>query len=214
MNKLKSIMFSDRREAGQMLSQELLEYRNSNSLVLALPRGGVVVGAEVAHKLDLPLDIIVTRKIGHPNNPEYAICAVDQDGMLLCNEVERIHVSEAWLKEEAEKEKHEANRRVLKYRGTKKFPNLEGKVIVLIDDGIATGLTMRLAVMSVKAKRPSKVIVAVPVAPDESVKALEQEVDEVITLVPPRNFLGAVGSHYLEFEQVEDEEVIKLLENK
>ena len=157
-------MFKDRKEAGQLLAKALAKYKNDRVVVLALPRGGVVVGYEVARALKFPLDIIVTRKIGHPDNPEYAICAVDEKGLLLCNEAEAKSVDPSWLREEIAGQKKEAERRVTLYRGKRKMEEIGDKVAIIIDDGIATGLTMRLAVRAIKIQNPKKIIVAVPVA--------------------------------------------------
>ena len=205
-------MFKDRTEAGQELAKKLEQYRSKDSVVLALPRGGVVVGYEVAKQLKLPLDIITTRKIGHPSSSEYAIGAVDESGMNILNEKETIALNKQWLQEEITKQREEAKRRSILYRKGKKPFDLAGKVVIIVDDGIATGFTMRLAVRVAKKQQPKKVIVAVPVAPPESIHELKEEgADEVIVLEKPEEFMGAVGAHYRAFEQVSDEEVIRLL---
>ena len=208
------MMFQNREDAGQQLAKMLERYRDTDAVVLALPRGGVVVGYEIAQALGLLLDIVVTRKIGHPSDPEYAICAVDEKGTLLCDEAGRESVGKEWLKGEAERQREEAERRVRAYRGKEEPANIKGKTVIIADDGIATGLTMRLAVMAVKAGMPKRVVVAVPVAPSEIVQKLKREVDELIVLLPPEEFAGAVGAHYQEFKQVEDETVIRLLQSR
>ena len=206
-------MFKDRHEAGKLLAKALAKYKNNKVVVFALPRGGVVIGYEVAKALKSPLDIIVTRKIGYPNNPEYAICVVDEKGSLLCNESEIKFVNQDWLQEEILREQKEAERRVALYRGKQQPKEIENKVAIIVDDGIATGFTMRLAVRSIKIQNPKKIIVAVPVAPTEAIQELKEEgADEIITLLPPEEFMGAVGAHYMQFEQVEDSEVINLLQ--
>lgn len=205
------MIFKNREDAGQRLAKKLERYGGASAVVLALPRGGVVVGREIAGALRLPLDIVVARKIGHPHNPEYAVCAVDEKGTLLCNESEKNLLNQDWLAGEIEKQKKEAKRRTLSYRGGKKPIKIKGKTVIIADDGIATGLTMRLAVMAVKAQKPSRVIVAVPAAPADVASELMREVDELIVLSPPAEFAGAVGAHYKEFEQVEDGTVIRLL---
>lgn len=205
-------MFTDRKEAGKALAQKLESYRGKDAVVLALPRGGVVVGFEIAHMLGLPLDIVVTRKIGHPSNLEYAICSVDDKGTFLCNEAEQKLIDKDWLKKETERQRKEAERRVALYRGKREPLNMKGKIAIITDDGIATGLTIRLAILSVKAQKPSRVIVAVPVASHDITQELKQEVDELIVLLPPKEFAGSVGAHYEKFEQVEDREVIRLLQ--
>ena len=214
-------MFRDRNDAGRQLAEKLAKYSGQNAAVLALPRGGVVTGREIAQALGLPLDIAVVRKIGHPLSPEYAIGAVDDSGAIILNDAETESVSQAWLADEIEREKKEAERRVKAYRGGRKPIPISGKTALIVDDGIATGLTMRLVVRSLRAqhtagcggtcRRPARIVVAVPVASAEAVESLRKEADEVITLEPPEEFLGAVGAHYLEFAQVEDAEVIRLL---
>ena len=204
-------MFKDRNDAGRQLAEKLAQYRGQDAVVLALPRGGVVVGREIAKTLGLPLDIVVTRKIGHPNNPEYAIGAVDNMGATILNDAEAATVNQAWLADEIKREIQEAMRRVKEYRGNRKPIVISGKTALIVDDGIATGLTMRLAVRSVMAQNPARTVVAVPVAPVETINDLRREADEVIVLEPPERFLGAVGAHYIEFEQVGDDTVIRLL---
>ncbi len=205
-------MFRDRTEAGKLLARALEAYRTS-AVVLALPRGGVVLGYEVAHALGVPLDIVVSRKIGHPLHPEYAIGVVDERGERILNELEAAGVDQDWLAEESKRQQEEAARRVKLYRGGRPPAVLAGKVVILVDDGIATGLTMQLAVRSIRQQRPEKIVVAVPVAPSESLQMLAQEGAEVVVLEPPEDFAGAVGAHYERFEQVEDDEVIKLLQH-
>ena len=204
-------MFKDRNDAGWKLAEKLEQYRGQNAAVLALPRGGVVTGREIAQALGLPLDIAVVRKIGHPLSPEYAIGAVDDSGAIILNDAETESVSQAWLAGEIEREKKEAERRIKAYRGGRKPIPISGKTALVVDDGIATGLSMRLVVRSLRAQNPARIVVAVPVASAEAVRGLRKEADEVITLEPPEEFLGAVGAHYIEFEQVEDAEVIRLL---
>ena len=206
-----SAIFTDRTDAGKRLAEKLEQYRGKDAVVLALPRGGVVVGYELARALKLPLDIVVTRKIGHPGDPEYAICAVDEHGELLCNEMEKRSVDESWLNEEVGRQRKEAQRRTETYRGGRGPEKIAGKIAILVDDGIATGLTMRLAVAVVAKQNPQKIIVAVPVAPANVILKIEKEA-EVVTLLPPDEFMGAVGAHYEQFEQVEDEKVIQLMQ--
>ncbi len=205
-------MFKNRGDAGRQLAEKLSAYRGQNAVVLALPRGGVVPGYEVARALGIPLDIIVVRKIGHPDNPEFALCAVDEAGARLCNEVDAAAVDRMWLAQETGRQKQEAQRRIALYRGGKKPENCTGKTVIIVDDGIATGLSMRLAVRSVRAKEPRRIVVAVPVATPEAIRSLREEgADDIIVLEPPEEFLGAVGAHYIQFDQVEDGEVIALM---
>ena len=206
-------MFQNRADAGAQLAKKLGRYKDTDAVVPALPRGGVVTGYEIAHTLGLPLDIVAVRKIGHPTNSEYAIGAVDEHGTTLLNEAETKTVDQSWLREEIERQKTEAQRRSTAYRNGKQPTPLLGKTVIITDDGIATGLTMRLAVRSVKAWKPEKIVVAVPVAPAGAMRALKDEgADEVVVIEPPEEFMGAVGAHYAQFEQVEDGEVIKLMQ--
>ena len=205
-------MFKDRSDAGRQLAEKLAPYRGKHAVVLALPRGGVVIGYEIARALSLPLDIIAVRKVGAPDNPEYAIGAVGADGTAILNDAEAAMIDKTWLAGEIAAQKKEARRRGRVYRAGRKPLGIAGKTAIIVDDGIATGLTMRVAVRSAKAEKAEKVVVAVPVAPPESVHALSEEgADEVVVLEPPEEFLGAVGAHYIRFEQVEDDAVIRLM---
>lgn len=207
--------FINREDAGGRLAKALSKYKGGDAIVYALPRGGVVTGYEIARELKLPLDIISVRKIGHPSAPEYAIGAVLEDGEKILNEAETASVDQKWLKEEIARQKAEALRRGAVYRPggkTAKPLAVSGKTVIIADDGVATGLTMRLAVIAMKARHPKKIIVAAPVAPTEAIVALRRDgADEVVTLLPPEDFLGSVGAHYVSFEQTEDDEVIRLM---
>jgi predicted phosphoribosyltransferase len=204
--------FIDRVDAGKQLAAKLGKYRG-RAVVYALPRGGVVVGAEIAKELEVPLDLILVRKIGHPVNPEYAIGAVAEGGEPVYNKAERQAVDEDWLRAVLREEKAENERRRQQYfPDDYKTPNIRDKVAILTDDGIATGLTMEAAVEALVAHRPKKIVVAVPVAPADSVDHLKTITDEVIVLDNTNNFRGAVGAHYQNFPQVDDGEVIEILE--
>src|SRR3989338_2487795 len=205
-------MFKDRSDAGRQLAEKLAPYRGKHAVVLALPRGGVVIGYEIARALSLPLDIIAVRKVGAPDNPEYAIGAVGADGTAILNDAEAAMIDKTWLAGEIAAQKKEARRRGRVYRAGRKPLGIAGKTAIIVDDGIATGLTMRVAVRSAKAEKAEKVVVAVPVAPPASVHALSEEgADQVVVLEPPEEFLGAVGAHYIRFEQIEDDEGIRLM---
>jgi putative phosphoribosyl transferase len=206
-------IFRDREEAGRLLGAELKRVgRMRDPIVLALPRGGVPVGFEVARALDAPLDVLVVRKLGYPGQEELAIGAIASGGVRVLNEellagtglpagaVERI----------AQRERLELERREKAYRGEAPSPRLEGRSVILVDDGLATGATMSAAVAAVRQLRPAEVIVAVPVAPHETVARLDREADLVICLETPRPFL-AIGSLYASFPQLRDEEVVELL---
>lgn len=204
-------MFTNRKEAGQRLAEALGAYAGkSDTVVLALPRGGVAVGFEAARALHLPFDIVVARKIGAPGNPEYAIGAITETGDAILNEDEARHIDKEWLAQAMAEEKKEARRRLQTYRGGRPALVLRNKTIIIIDDGIATGYTMRAAVASVKARRAAKIVVAVPHGAADSIERIRREVEEVVALDTPEMYF-AVGAHYRDFPQVEDKEVIALL---
>lgn len=202
--------FRDRVEAGKLLAVKLSKYKGKDSVVYAIPRGGVVLGVEIAKEIGAPLDLVITRKIGHPNNPEYALCVVAEDGHMECNEIERRAVDKKWLAEEMEKEKKEAKRRREKYLGERR-ESAKGKVAILVDDGVATGMTFLMAIRELRHLEPDKIVAALPVMPIEMKHVFEKEVDELVTLEADSNYLGAVGAYYDDFPQVEDEEVIRIL---
>lgn len=203
--------FTDRVEAGRRLASELMEYAEK-AIVLAIPRGGVVVGYEVAHKLRVPLDIIVPRKIGAPRNPELAIGAVTEDRTIILDRklVEYLRVPESYIKEESARQRLEIKRRLRFYRGDTPFPNLKDLNVILVDDGVATGATVRAALASIRKKGPKSVVIAVPVAPPSTIRDLEREADHAVCLSTPEPFY-AIGQFYGDFTQTSDEEVIRLL---
>jgi putative phosphoribosyl transferase len=204
--------FSDRTDAGRQLGRALGKYRGEAGVVFALPRGGVVLGVEVARALNMPLDLVIPRKIGHPLQPEYAICAVAESGELACNEREAARVDAAWLARAVDQEKREARRRRDLYCGKRVAPDLHGKTAVLVDDGIATGLTMEAAILDVRLRAPAKVVVAVPVAPADTAERLRAMVDDFVAVRVDEFYLGAVGAYYDAFAQVSDDEVIELMQ--
>jgi len=206
------ILFRDRRDAGDALAERLERYRGHNALVLGLPRGGVVVAAQVARWLDAELDVVVARKLPSPISPELGIGAVTANGGRFLNEdvLAAFNVSEAYIEAASAGQRAEALRREADLRGQRPAPSIAGRVVILVDDGLATGATMRAAVRSVQQHRPRRLVVAVPVGAPESCAALRGEVDEVVCLHEPRDF-GAVGRFYGDFSQTEDEEVRMLL---
>jgi len=206
------VHFLDRADAGRQLAEKLENYKGEDIIIYALPRGGVVLGYEVAKALGAPLGLVITRKIGHPHNPEYAVCAVTEDGALICSEDEKKNLDPAWLNSKVEEEKREAKRRRDVYLKNRAPLDPKGKTAVIVDDGVATGLTLRAAIRDIKQKNPKEIIVAVPVAPGDVADELKKEVDEFVALDIPNFYLGAVGAYYENFTQVEDEEVIDLLE--
>lgn len=206
--------FKDRTEAGQKLALALARYRDQPGVVYPLPRGGVVLGVEIARYLQMPLDLIIPRKIGHPRNPEYAIGAVTETGEVICNEREVAHVDPHWLEQRVAQERQEARRRRERYLGDRKTLAVAGRLAILVDDGIATGLTMRAAIGEVKRRRPASVVVAIPVAPKDTADRLAREVDAVVGLEITDSYWGAVGAYYERFAQVTDDEVIDLLQRQ
>jgi putative phosphoribosyl transferase len=206
-------MFHNRIQVGKLLANQLEKLQINDPVVLAIPRGGVVVAREIALALNSSLDLVVTRKIGAPGEPEYAIGAVTQDGEPLVDKevVRMLGISEKYVEEESARQTLEIRERMHKYRGDRSYPDLGGKNVVIVDDGIATGNTALAAIKSVRRKRPSRVILAVGVAPQETVDKLSKAADEVICLATPEPFY-AVGEFYEEFEQVGDEEVKGILD--
>lgn len=205
-----ALIFEDRKEAGELLADELYEYEdNKDVIILAIPRGGVELGVPIAKALNAPLDIIVTRKIGAPDNEEFAIGALSEMGDIFLNEDVIGSYSEEDVRKVIKQETKEAKERVKKYRGHS-LPSLKGKIVLLVDDGLATGSTMLVAARAVKLQNPKKLIVAVPVAPPDAVKKIEEIADEVIALeVTP--FFFAVGQFYKNFTQTTDEDVAGLM---
>ncbi|MGB3633078.1 MAG: phosphoribosyltransferase family protein [Rubrobacteraceae bacterium] len=206
--------FQNREEAGQRLAEQLLRYKDEAPVVLALPRGGVPVGAEVSQVLDAPLDVIIARKLGAPGQPELAIGAVAPGGVRLINErlVRWMGIPEDWIERAAEEELAEVERRMWRFRRGRPAPEIKGRTAILVDDGIATGMTARAAVRAVRAEEPRQVILAVPVCAKETAEKLSQEVDQLVCLEMPYD-LWAIGLWYQDFHQIPDEEVISLLEN-
>lgn len=204
------IIFKDRTEAGKKLAEVLKEFENSEAVVLALPRGGVIVAKEISDALHLPLDIIVTRKIGAPGNDEYAIGAIDLDGNGVWNEAERAYADKTWLENKVRAEKQEAERRRETYRKGRGALDLKDKTVIIADDGIATGLTMRAAVGYAKNHGAAKIIIVAPVASADTTRTLEETADDVRILETPI-FFSAVGEWYESFPQISDHEVMEVL---
>lgn len=204
-------MFPDRITAGRQLATALAGRVAAGALVLGLARGGLPVAREVASALGLPLDVLVVRKIGAPGQPEFAVGAVAEDGSLLMNEeVLAALGGDEWRAAAIEAAREECRRRVIDYRGGRPLPAIAGREVILIDDGIATGLTMACAVRSVRTHGASRIIVAAPTASHEAVSVLRGIADEVVVCEVPALFL-AVGAQYEEFPQVSDAAVIAAL---
>jgi predicted phosphoribosyltransferase len=208
--------FNDRREAGRKLAEALRHYRGKDAVVLALPRGGVPVAAEVAAALDAPLDLLLVRKVGVPWQPELAMGAVIDGAAPITVRNEDIiglaNVTEGDFDAAAQRELAEIERRRKKYIGERPRPAIKDHVAIIIDDGIATGATVRAAIRGLKRKGPEKVVLAVPVAPPSTVETLREEVDELICLEAPEMF-RAISLYYRSFEQVNDAEVMRILDS-
>jgi putative phosphoribosyl transferase len=205
------VSFEDRADAGERLSKALTEFAGTESVVLAIPRGGVVVGEIVARSLGAPLDVVVPRKIGAPGNPELGIGAV-APGIRVLDEtmVRALGVSEEYLEREVASQEAEIERRLRVYRSGRPPVDVRGKTSIVVDDGVATGGTAVAALRWARAQGASRVVLAVPVAPEQSLARLEREADEVVVLSAPSPFF-AVGEWYRKFEQTSDREVIDVL---
>ena len=204
--------FADRVEAGRSLASALLYLKGKDAIVLAIPRGGIVVGFEVANALGIPLDVIIPRKIGAPDNPELAIGAMTEDGTIILNQrlIKYLQVSEDYIKRESEKQRLEIERRLKLYRGEAPYPNLKSRDVIIVDDGIATGSTMKAALASVRKRGAKTVVIAVPVGPPSTIRELKQQADRVVCLHTPE-YLEAIGQFYEDFTQTADEEAARLL---
>jgi Predicted phosphoribosyltransferases len=206
-------MYQNRRQAGEILAAVLAERRYENISLFAVPRGGIVVAAPVAERLGVPVGILVPRKIGHPANPEVAIGAVMTDGTaVLDEEIIRVYaIPQEYVDRAIAREFAEIKRRLIAYTGSDASPVIAGRTAVIVDDGIATGYTIRAAITWLKTLAPARIVVAVPVAPPETVAEIGGDVDEIICPLQPDAFL-AVGGYYHEFGQNTDEEVRAILE--
>ena len=202
--------FEDRTDAGRQLAKALISYRGRDPVVYALPRGGVVVAVEIARFLDATLDLVITRKIGHPMFSEYAIAAVCEDGNTVTNPTEIASVDRRWFEREVSIQLREAQRRRWLYMRDRKPIPAQDKVAIIVDDGLATGLSMFAAIQDVRRRGPRRIVVAVPVAPPDTVRKLKLLADEVVVLYSPEEFMS-IGSFYARFDQVGDSEVIAIL---
>ena len=207
--------FKDRPEAGRLLARALKKYKGKDVIVYALPRGGIVTALEIARYLHAPLDLIIARKIGHPYSPEYAIAAIAENGHIVSERGELASVDEKWLTEAIERERQEVTRRRKKYLKKIKEISAKGKIAILVDDGVATGLTLRVGIVELIHRHPKKIVVAVPVIQKSTANIIKAEADELVTLQRPSDdkFLGAVGAYYVHFPQVTDDEVISILQS-
>lgn len=205
--------FRNREEAGRRLAAALQAYGSERPIVLALPRGGVPVAYEIARALGAPLDVWLVRKVGVPWHPELGVGAVAEGGLVHLNReiLECVDLSEAELSDVIESKRREVAERVLKFRGERPRPTLRDRCVILVDDGIATGGTAIAAIRSIRAHHPKHIVLAVPVAGPDAVRATAREVDRVVCLMTPDD-LYAIGAWYKDFTQVSDDEVVRLLE--
>jgi predicted phosphoribosyltransferase len=207
------VTFHNREEAGRRLVEQLLHYRERpETLILALPRGGVAVGYQLSVGLHLPLDVFIVRKLGAPDNPEYALGAIGETGTVYLNPEAKAayRLSPQDIKQLVQAQQEEITRRQVLYRQTRRLPLLSGRTVILVDDGIATGSTFFASVQSIKSLNPHRLIGAIPVGPIETIREARAQVDELVVLATPDPF-WSVGNHYIDFAQVGDREVVKYL---
>lgn len=204
--------FENREEVGRRLAQVLMPYRGTDAVLLALPRGGVVVAGPIAERLGLPLDVLIVRKIGHPAQPEYGLGAVVEGfpPVFSTAGLVRSGLTEADLAPVVLEEQREVERRARRYRAGRLLPDVRGKTVLLIDDGIATGGTVRSAISALKTRRPHRIVLAIGVAPPSTFEALQKEVDELVCLSVPTEF-ASVGESFADFQPVSDDRVVALL---
>jgi len=206
--------FSGRMEAGRLLAQELAEYKGKNTVVLGIPRGGMMIAGVIARELGSELDIVISRKLRAPMNPELAIGAVTESGKVFLDDrfADEMSWQAAYVSDEKAFQLGEIRRRVKLFRAVKPKITLEGRTVIITDDGLATGSTMRAAVWSARQEHPDKIIAALPVAPEDSLWKIAGMADETVCLKVPPEFFG-VGQFYRDFSQIEDIEVIEILKN-
>lgn len=207
------MLYRDRQDAGIQLAEHLTKYASENPIIIALPRGGVVLGFEVAKKLNAPLDVVATRKIGAPFHPEFGVGAIAPNGVRVLNfeALKLLKIPESLIEQIIERETIEMNRRANLYRKDLSPLDLRDKTVIVVDDGLATGVSTQAAIQSIKMMNPKKIILAVPVSPPETAKKFRTEVDEFLCLNVMPDFY-AVGAYYDNFAQVTDDEVINLLQ--
>ena len=207
------MMFRNREEAGRILADKLSQYRNDpTALILALPRGGVAVGYQLSLALHLPLDVFITRKIGAPGNPEYAIGAVAETGSCSLNQdaVNSFGLSQYELNRLIHLQEKEIARRKNLYRQGRPLPQLTGRTVLLVDDGIATGSTFMASALAIRSLQPRRLVGVIPVGPSSTIREVRSHVDELVVLMTPEPF-EAVGNFFVDFTQVEDRDVIQYL---
>ncbi|HKH35785.1 MAG TPA: phosphoribosyltransferase [Rubrobacter sp.] len=205
--------FEDRRDAGRRLAGKLSRFEDEQTVVFALPRGGVPVGYEISRALDAPLDVFVSRKLGAPGQPEFGIGAVAAGGVRVLNQdvVRRLGIPEDYVQEITAQELAEVGRRLRYFRGERPETEVVGRTVILVDDGLATGVTARAAVQALRLREPRRLVLAAPVCAAQTADLFRTAVDELVCLESPSD-LGAIGFWYRNFEQTSDEEVVELLE--
>jgi putative phosphoribosyl transferase len=205
--------FEDREDAGRRLAERLSRYRDERPVVFALPRGGVPVAYEISRSLGVPLEVLVARKLGAPGQPEFGIGAVAPDGVRVLNEevVRRLGIPEEYIERITQRETAEVERRIRYFRGDRPVPGVRGRTVILVDDGLATGVTARAAIKALRRQEPRRLVLAAPVCAAQTAELLAPEVDELVCLEAPAD-LGAIGFWYRDFAQTPDEEVVELLE--
>lgn len=209
-------VFEDRKEAGLLLSEKLIRYKGSDGIVLGIPSGGVPVASEIANALNLPMDLIMVRKIQIPYNPEAGFGAMGPDGEIILNErlLNQLRLSEDEIKEQTKKTMDVINKRNQIFRGERPFPSLKDKIVIVVDDGLASGYTMLAAVKFIKKRKPQRIIVAVPTALDRTVNFIFHEVDELVCLNVRGGFIFAVADAYRNWYDLTDGEVLDLIGEK
>lgn len=200
-------VLDDRKEAGMLLSEKLEKYQDSDAIILAVPRGGVPVGYEIAKNLHLPLDIILSKKIGHPSNKEFAVGAVSLDSIVID---ELLDIPTDYIEREIKQLRESLQDKYNLYMGNRKPADVKGKTVIVVDDGIATGNTLLVSIEMLRKSKPKKIVVAVPVVPYDTVKVFQKKADEFVYLIASKDFRG-VGGFYEDFDQVNDDEVIRML---
>jgi putative phosphoribosyl transferase len=213
MRFFRSPPFEDRRDAGRRLAGKLSRFRDERPVVFALPRGGVPVGYEISRALGAPLDVFVSRKLGAPDQPEFGIGAVAAGGVRILNRdvIRRLGIADEYVEQVTVRELAEVSRRLRYFRGDRPEPQVGGRTVILVDDGLATGVTARAAVEALRRRRPGRLVLAAPVCAAQTAEIFLPRVDELVCLKTPSD-LGAIGFWYKNFEQTPDTEVVQLLE--
>jgi predicted phosphoribosyltransferase len=207
--------FGDRREAGRLLAKELSDYRGKGAVVLGIPRGGIIVAQEVAQALEADMDIVLAHKLRAPIRAELAMGSISEDGKLFINKevIEELGIDEAYIKQEKARQMAEIRRRTKLFRHVRPKVPLGNKIVIVTDDGVATGATTQAALWAVRLEKPKKLIAALPVGPEDTIRRLAKDVDEMICLRTPPLF-AAVGQFYISFEPVEDDVVLEILKEE